>query len=132
MPATQGASHLALTVRDMDASAEWYVRVLGWQVLRRYGADDAGTPRVLLLDPASFFVLGLCQPDPAPAEPFDHRRTGLDHLALQVADAAELDRWAEHLDALGVPHSPVRVLDLGRFVSLEDPDGIQLELWANG
>ena len=131
MPATQGASHLALTVRDMDASAQWYVRVLGWQVLRRYGADEAGTPRVLLLDPASFFVLGLCQPEGASAEAFDHRRTGLDHLALAVADAAELDRWAEHLDALGVPRSPVRVLDLGRFLSFEDPDGIQLELWAN-
>ena len=33
-------------------------------------------------------------------------------------------------DELGVPHSPVRVLDLGRFVSFEDPDGIQFELWV--
>jgi glyoxylase I family protein len=129
MPTLSGASHLALTVRDMDASAAWYQRVLGLQELRRYGAEEAGSPRVLLLDPSSFLVLGLCQPADGSADAFDHRRTGLDHLAFKVADQDELDRWIVHLDELGVAHSPVRVLDLGRFVSFEDPDGIQFELW---
>lgn len=129
MPSVQGASHIALTVRDMDASSEWYQRVFGWQVLRRYTADEAGTPRVLLIDPATFFAVGLCQPADGSADAFDHRRTGLDHLAFKVADADELDRWIAHLDELGVAHSPVRVLDLGRFVSFEDLDGIQVELW---
>ncbi|WP_040339501.1 VOC family protein [Candidatus Blastococcus massiliensis] len=129
MPSLAGASHLALTVRDMEASADWYRRVLGLQELRRYGADEAGSPRILLLDRASFFVVGLCQYDGSSAGAFDHRRTGLDHFAFKVADEAELDRWIAHLDEQGVPHSPVRVLDLGRFVSFEDPDGIQFELW---
>ena len=129
MPPLTGASHLALTVRDMDASARWYQRVLGLQELRRYGADQPGSPRVLLLDPASFFVVGLCQPADGSSDAFDHRRTGLDHFAFRVADEADLDRWIAHLDEQGVPHSPVRVLDLGRFVSFEDPDGIQFELW---
>ena len=129
MPSIQGASHVAFTVRDMEASAEWYQRVFGWQVLRRYGADEAGTPRILLLDPSSFFAVSLCQPEDGSAGAFDHRRTGLDHFAFKVADEGELDRWIAHLDELGVAHSPVRVLDLGRFVSFEDPDGIQLELW---
>ena len=130
MPSIQGASHVALTVRNMAASAEWYERLFGWRVLRRYGDDEAGTPRILLLDPASSFVVSLCQPADGSGDGFDYRRTGLDHLAVKVADEAELDRWIAHLDELGVDHSPVRVLDLGRFVSLEDPDGIQLELWA--
>ncbi|TKJ17955.1 VOC family protein [Blastococcus sp. CCUG 61487] len=130
MPTLSGASHVALTVRDMEASAAWYQRVLGLQELRRYGGDEAGSPRILLLEPSTFFVLGLCQYDDGPADAFDHRRTGLDHLAFKVADEAELDRWIAHLDELGVPHSPVRVLDLGRFVSFEDPDGIQFELWV--
>ena len=129
MPSLAGASHLALTVRDMEASAAWYQRVVGLQELRRYGAEDAGSPRVLMLEPSSFFVLGLCQPDDRTSDPFDHRRTGLDHLAFKVADQDELDRWIAHLDELDVAHSPVRVLDLGRFVSFEDPDGIQFELW---
>ena len=98
MPSLSGASHRALTVRDMDAGARWYQRVPGL-------------------------------PDDRTSDAFDHRRTGLDHLAFRVADEAELDAWIAHLDELGVPHSPVRVLDLGRFVSFEDPDGIQFELW---
>jgi len=129
MPAIQGASHIGLTVRDMKASAEWYQQVFGWQVLRRYGADEAATPRVLLLDPSCFFVMGLCQPENGAGDAFDYRRTGLDHFAFKVADADELERWISHLDELGVAHSPVRELDLGRFVSFEDPDGIQFELW---
>jgi glyoxylase I family protein len=129
MPSIQGASHIALTVRNMQASAEWYQRVFGWQVLRRYGSDEAGTPRILLFDPVSFFAVGLCQPDQGSADAFDHRRIGLDHFAFQVADADELDAWIAHLDELEVAHSPVRVLELGRFVSFEDPDGIQFELW---
>jgi len=129
MPSIQGASHIALTVRNMEVSAEWYQRVFGWQVLRRYGGDEAGTPRILLIDPSSFFAVALCQSDHRSGDPFDYRRIGLDHFAFQVPDADELDRWIAHLDELGVNHSPVRVLDLGRFVSFEDPDGIQFEPW---
>ena len=130
MPLVDGASHIALTVRDMEASAEWYQRVFGWQVVRRYTGDEAGTPRILLLDPSSFFAVGLCQPQNGSNDAFDHRRIGLDHLAFKVADEGELERWITHLDELGIAHSSVRVLDLGRFVSFEDPDGIQFEFWV--
>jgi glyoxylase I family protein len=137
-PRIIGASHVALTVRDMEASAEWYHRLFGWIVLRRFEAGEAGTPRILLFDPASGFALGLCQPEDraqasaGDANAFDHRRTGLDHFAFGVADDASLDDWAAHLDSQGVEHSPVRdVAGLGKFVSFEDPDGIQFELWVN-
>jgi catechol 2,3-dioxygenase-like lactoylglutathione lyase family enzyme len=53
----------------------------------------------------------------------------LDHLALEVADEAELNEWVSELDAMGVARSPIRELGHSRFLSLEDPDGIQLELW---
>jgi glyoxylase I family protein len=130
-PTMLGASHVALTVTDMEASAQWYQRVFGWQVLRRFAPGEAGTPRILLLDPNSVFAVGLCQPKDGTAGPFDYRRIGLDHFAFEVVDAAELDRWAAHLDAHGVAHSPVRDVGLGTFISFEDPDGIQFELWAN-
>jgi glyoxylase I family protein len=83
----------------------------------------------LLLDPSTFFALGLCQPEDGSSDPFDHRRTGLDHFAFKIADEDELKSWIAHLDEIGVAHSPVRELDLGKFVSFEDPDGIQFELW---
>lgn len=130
MPSISGASHIGLTVRDREASAEWYQRVFGWMVLRQ-DVEGAGTPRILLLDPNSFFAVGLCQPEDGSGTPFDYRQTGLDHFAFGVADQAELDSWIAHLDELGIAHSPVRELDLGKFVSFEDPDGIQFELWLN-
>lgn len=131
MPTTTGASHVAFTVTDMEASAAWYQRIFGWVVLRRYTAEEAGSPRILLLDPGSFFVLGLCQPGDAVGGGFSHRVTGLDHFALSVPSDEELKAWTAHLATEGVPASPVReVPGLGRFVSLEDPDGIQLELWV--
>jgi len=130
MPATTGVSHLAFTVTDMEASAAWYQRVFGWTVLRRFTADEAGSPRVLLFDPASFVVVGLCQPADRAGGGFDHRVIGLDHLALSVPNEEELQAWATHLAAEGVAVSPVRAVPgLGRFISFEDPDGIQLELW---
>jgi glyoxylase I family protein len=95
-------------------------------------ADEAGSPRVLLLDTNCFFVVGLCQPDDGASGDFDYRTTGLDHFALLVPDDNELARWAMHLEEQGVPSSPVReVPGLGKFISFEDPDGIQLELWLN-
>jgi glyoxylase I family protein len=130
-PSITGASHIALTVRDMDASADWYQRVFGWIVLRRLAAGEAGTPRILLFDPATGFALGVCQPEDGSGDQFDHRRTGLDHFAFGVADEAGLHAWAAHLDEHGVAHSPVRDAGLGKFVSFEGPDGIQFELWAN-
>lgn len=92
MPSITGASHMALTVRDLDASAAWYQRVFGWTVLRRFSAEEAGSPRVLLLDPETFFVVGLCQPEDGAGGHFDHRTTGLDHFAFGVKDDDELAR----------------------------------------
>jgi glyoxylase I family protein len=106
MPLLTGASHVAFTVRDMDASAAWYQRVFGWVELRRLTADEAGSPRVLLLDTNCFFVVGLCQPDDGASGDFDYRTTGLDHFALLVPDDNELARWAMHLEEQGVPSSP--------------------------
>lgn len=129
MPDVLGAAHVGLTVRDMEASARWYQRVFGWQVMARFGPAERATPRVLLSDASSGFAVSLCEPVDRSDDPFDYRRTGLDHLAFEVADEEELARWAAHLDELNVGHSPVREAGPARFVSFEDPDGIQFELW---
>jgi glyoxylase I family protein len=115
----------------MDASADWYQRVFGWTVLRRLTASEAGSPRILLYDSESGLVVGVCQPDDRSGDPFDYRRTGLDHFAFRVPDGVEVESWVAHLDGLNIGHSPIRELDLGKFLSFEDPDGIQLELWLH-
>jgi len=124
------ALHIGLTVRDMDASATWYQRVLGFRLVKRFDdADGAGIPRTLLLHPASGFLVGLYNHQGRSDDRFSPFRTGLDHVAFEVASQAALDGWMDHLDSEGVDHSPVRDLGHSRFVSFEDPDGIQLEIW---
>ena len=128
----QRALHVGLTVRDVDRSAEWYQRVLGFKFVKRFDVppDVEGIPRVLLLHPDSGFLVGLCGHRGRSGDRFSPLRTGLDHLAFEVSDDEQLTHWISDLDALGVEHSPVRDLVHSRFVSLEDPDGIQLELWV--
>jgi glyoxylase I family protein len=131
MPSFNRVSHIALTVPDMRASADWYERVLGFDFVREFQVPpgDAGIPRILLLHQPSGLLLSLCRHPDRTGDAFDPRRTGLDHIAFEVADRAELTSWTAHLDALGVGHSPVRDLGHASFVSVEDPDGVQIELW---
>ncbi len=125
------ALHVGLTVRDMDTSAQWYQRVLGFALVKRFSRPPAepGIERTLLLHEPSGFLVGLYNHDERSGDRFSPFRTGLDHLALEVADDHELDEWIDHLDREGVEHSPIRDLGHSRFVSIEDPDGIQIELW---
>ena len=63
---------------------------------------------------------------------FSALRIGLDHLSLAVESREELERWLEHLDACGVPHSGASEMPYGWVVVFRDPDNIQLELLAAG
>ncbi|MFZ3315620.1 VOC family protein [Mycobacterium sp.] len=61
---------------------------------------------------------------------FDERRIGLDHIAFQVADRDELQRWAAHLAAKGVAQSGIADMSYGPTLVFRDPDNIQLELFV--
>jgi catechol 2,3-dioxygenase-like lactoylglutathione lyase family enzyme len=63
---------------------------------------------------------------------FDPHRVGLDHLALAVPDAAELDGLLQQLNTAGVPNNGIERDDLtgGTYISFYDPDGIAWELYA--
>jgi catechol 2,3-dioxygenase-like lactoylglutathione lyase family enzyme len=55
---------------------------------------------------------------------------GYDPLTLAVADRAALERWADHLDAVGAAHGPVAKARLGHALSFHDPDGTLLRLYT--
>ena len=61
---------------------------------------------------------------------FTERTTGLDHLSFAAADRAELVRWQERLESLGVTYTPIRDMPLGHHLNFRDPDGIALEFYA--
>ncbi len=133
-PATTGFHHFSVTVRDVDASAAWYERVLGIQPIPvpfPHWGDEKGGHAVVLMNPENGLIIGLHHHEANDGEPFQEARTGLDHLALGVGQRADLDVWAAWLDELGIDHSGV--IDATEpipysVVVFRDPDNIQLEL----
>lgn len=135
----RGFSHVRLTVTDIHRSKAFYSLLLGMPPGRDF-SDQAGDPTVRT-DPwrtyggCSFTfhgqTLGLRPVAPA-GDRFDADRVGLDHLSLRVDDVEELHAAATRLAAAGIEHG--EVTDLPPFglviLSLQDPDGINLELAA--
>jgi catechol 2,3-dioxygenase-like lactoylglutathione lyase family enzyme len=137
-PAITGIHHFSATVRDVEASVDWYRRVFGLErvpgTFPHYEREETGYA-VLVVDSRSGLFNGLHENTGNQGEEFDECRTGLDHIGFNVTDRSELDRWAEHLTAIGVEHSGIRdVKEPIAFSTLvcRDPDNIQLELFTMG
>lgn len=124
-----GISHLDLSVTDAEASADWYVRVLGLRRARR--ADLDSRIMIVLVHPQTRLVIGLNQHHAAAGGRFDEHVPGLDHVGFAVASREELAQLEKHLTAEHVEHSPVTDSPSGSGTALvfRDPDNIQLEFW---
>ena len=130
----RGLHHFGLTVRDVEASAGWYERVLGFRRIDHYDAPDGARRKVFLEHDDLDVRVGLTQHRDGSVEQFDEMRVGLDHLAFAVRDRDDLDSWSRRLAAAGVTTSPISPANSipGAFVLVfRDPDNIQLELFAD-
>lgn len=129
MPEFAAVSHIDLTVKDVEKSADWYVRILGLVRLKR--ADLDNRIMIVLRHPESGLIIGLNQHDVPSGDAFDEHRPGLDHLGFGVATRDELLDWQQRLAELGVEHSPVTdsASGSGSALVFRDPDNIQLEFW---
>ena len=127
-PLTLGAiTHVALTVSDLPRSVAWYQRLVGAEP----ALDEDTGPFHHTVFALGGTLLGLhAFPDPVSGPAFDPRRPGLDHVAFTVADRAELVRWSERLDELGVAYSEIVDAHYGSGLSFKDPDGLALELFC--
>ena len=133
-PGLQALHHIALTATDIDASVEWYQRVLGLQPLPmqfpNYGDEESGYA-ILLMEPSQGWAIGIHHNVANPGAPADEKVTGLAHFGLAVTSREDLDAWAAWLDSLGVPHAEVTDTSDPMPYSVlvfRDPDNIQLEL----
>jgi len=126
-PGTEGVSHTALTVTDLDASVAWYTRIFEGTILWQ---EDQGDHRfVLIFSPP--LAIGLhTHAGTAKGDAFDERRVGLDHISFQVENRDALEAWAKRLDELDIAHSPVTDAPYGTVLVFRDPDNIQLEFFA--
>jgi glyoxylase I family protein len=129
-----GIHHLGLTVRNIEASAAWYVEVLGFRQVGEFESPDGARRKVFLRHSGLRARLGLTEHEDGVQDAFDERRVGLDHLAFAVAGRAELDAWQARLEAAAVVHSPIATANSipgAAVLVFRDPDNIQLELFAD-
>jgi catechol 2,3-dioxygenase-like lactoylglutathione lyase family enzyme len=128
MPELKGFSHVDLTVSDRERAAAWWQDVMGFTLVNRLRGNSFDV--LSLVHPAGLVVSVMTHDLPVSGA-FDERRVGLDHLAFEVADRAELERWATHLDTKGVAHSGLIDIGFGPTLVFRDPDNIQLEFFVS-
>jgi glyoxylase I family protein len=129
MPQLLGISHIDLTVSDCDRSAMWWQDVMGFTLVNRVRQETYECRS--LIHPSGVAVTVMTHDGTAEAGPFDERRVGLDHLAFQITDPAELKQWAIHLDELGVPNTGIIDTGYGPTLVFRDPDNMQLEFYVH-
>ena len=122
-------AHVAVTVRDLSVSAPWYRTLIGADPVLDEDTDAGFHHAVWLLDNGTLF--GIHQHTTAPSDqPFSEYNVGLDHVGFGCADRAELERWQERLNELGIDHGGIVDAPYGSGLSFRDPDGITLEFFA--
>ncbi|HEU4866373.1 MAG TPA: VOC family protein [Actinomycetota bacterium] len=123
-----GYHHLSLSVSDLETSVDWYQQVLGLDVAAEI--DGEGFRRTRLRAPRSGVTLTLTRHDQQSGETFSERRPGMDHVALQVSSADEVNALKDRFEQLGVNHSQVKASNGTAMITLRDPDNIQIEVFG--
>src|SRR3954454_8608171 len=122
--AVAGVHHVKVPVTDLARSRAWYAAVLSVEVDLEF-RDDEGVLRGVAFERREGFTLCLREsPEVARA------LAGFDPYAVLVSTRADLVEAVDHLDRLGVPHSPVIAATLGWLVRVPDPDGIELRFYT--
>ncbi len=120
-------AHVALKVKDLDRSLDFYVNKLGFAEMMRLPKPD-GTPGVWLvyLRITDDQYLELF-PEGVGDRAAGREITGVNHICLGVDD---LDSILAQLDAAGVPLTVQKKMaaDLNWQAWIEDPDGNRIEL----
>ena len=114
-----GLTHIALAVRDLDRSSNFYAAALG---AREYYRDDE---MVMMTGPGEHDILGLeLAPGKAGVE------GGIRHFGFRLTAPEARDGLVDLLVAAGGELIERAVFDDGSpFARVNDPDGYTIEIW---
>ena len=127
MAEIQSYHHVSLSVSDLGKSVDWYRHALGFETDAEIEGD--GFRRTRLKASGSGLTLTLTAHVQHSGEPFDERRSGIDHIAFNVGSADAVQELKHRFQELGVLHSDVKhAASGGAMITLRDPDNIQLEV----
>ena len=122
--ATYTWDHIHLRSPDPEATAQWFERVFGAEIIR---SMQEGAPRIdLKLGGANVFIAPVAAGDgvnPPPVTPYQ----GLDHFGLTVRG---IDAVAAELKAKGVEFTrePTTIRPGVRVCFIRGPQGVSIEL----
>lgn len=122
--ATFTYDHMHLRSPDPEATAAWYERMLGAEIIRTM---QQGKPRIdLKLGGVDVFIAPIAPDEgvnPPPTTPYQ----GLDHFGLRVSN---IDAVAAELKAKGVEFTrePITVRPGLRVCFIRAPQGVSIEL----
>ncbi len=116
--------HIHIFSTDPEATATWYERMLGAEVIR---TAPQGKPRIdLKLGGANIFILDVAA-DAKCAAPVGHPHQGLDHFGLEVKD---IDKVCADLKTKGAnfTRGPETIRPGTRIAFIEGPEKVSIEL----
>lgn len=125
MSVTTGVHHIGLAVSNLEESAEFFTKVLGWEEVKR--REDY--PAIFVKDDALMITLWKTQTD----EPikFDRKmNVGLHHLALRVKSKEVLFQLLDVLKAnnIEIEFEPTLIREgPSMHMMCYDPSGIRIE-----
>ncbi len=132
-PKRQTWTHIALPVKDMDASIDWYQRFTHLRLLSR-GEDEDGKNAWLgdetQADSPFILVLGQFYEGHDPFAPAPHHPMGpFAHMGIEVESHDAIDEIAERGKAAGCLAFGPRQMpkQIGYICMLKDPDGNTVE-----
>ena len=120
-------TYVGIRVTDLRRSIDFYTKILGLKVTNRANFEQTKGEIVNLQSEEDGFIIELNYYEES--SPYNTKYSvgeGLDHLAFKVND---LDEALEELKKAGC-HSILEMnADGNRWVYIEDPDGIWIELF---
>ena len=138
MPVNHGIHHLGLATHDMEATLEFYERVLGFEtkVCDLLQPDAGGTIRHAFLDAGDGELIAFmeCNDVPGISDDFDAGinrglgiRGGVLHFAFKADDEDDLEVRRDDLRAKGVECTDPVDHGWCKSIYFRDPNDIQLE-----
>ena len=121
-----GITHLAVTVKDMKKSLDFYTRVLGFRKAFDIPHPETGKPWIEYLYVGNGQFVELFY-DGTKDNPWSGELRGFNHICFQVDDIHSV---VEHVKKEGaeITSGPMQGGDFNWQAWVTDPDGIRIEL----